>query len=111
MGAATYNLAIEEGTDLLLGFTVDNGAAAAYDLTGCTIAAQIRDVPNGTLLRDLAVAITDAAAGEFSISLSAAQTVDLADGFWDLLLTRPDGKHLRLVQGSVRVSERVTIPA
>lgn len=59
----------------------------AIDLTSYTFRAQIRDKEEGTLLLELTVAITDAAAGVMEISWLAADTTDLAPGFarWGLI--------------------------
>jgi hypothetical protein len=81
------------------------------DLAGVTARAQIRDVPIGTLLAELGVAIT--LPNQITVTIPA----DAWDGFprrssaaWDLELVYPGAVVHTLVAGMVTIAGDVTAP-
>lgn len=110
MAAGTYNLTVEQGVDLALQISVKDATGATYSLTGSTAAAQIRDDYNGNLLASFAAVTNTGTTGVLALTLSAAtaSSLPLSGGKWDLLLTTSAGTSVRLVQGSVNASGRVT---
>ena len=52
------------------------------------------------------------AAGQVRLSLSAAATdnVPTKGGYWDVLWAKADGTFVRLLEGSVTLSQKVTEP-
>lgn len=121
MDAGRMDLKCNQGADfeeLLVLFTGD--PLEPWDLTGCTLRAQVRKYTGSPdLIAEITCTITDAAAGEVMLSLTAAQTAAIdAPGnswkdakvyAWDLLLTTPSGKLIRLLNGSFAVSPRGTV--
>ena len=66
------------------------------DLSGWGVEAMVRHPLGGALIVDLAPEITDAGAGEISISITDEQTAELTPGTyrWDLILITPAGERL-----------------
>ena len=101
----------------------DASAAAAVDLSGWSARAQIRgrvgSIPWVTLTTDAPTthgsSLTLDAEGYVRIHLHHAETEQIdwnspsrIKGVWDLELVNPDGEVLRLVEGTVAVSQDVT---
>lgn len=110
MAAASHDITVERGVDLRINLTVQQ-SGVAVDLTGATICSQIRKTKESP---DLAVAFgvtyPNRAAGQAALSLTAAQTasVPTRGGYWDVLWAKTDGTYVRLVEGSVTLSQKVT---
>lgn len=110
MAAATHDITVERGVDLKINLTVQQAGVAA-DLTGATLCSQIRRTKESP---DLAVAFSvtypNRSAGQARLSLTAAQTasVPTRGGYWDVLWAKTDGTYVRLVEGSVTLSQKVT---
>jgi hypothetical protein len=110
MSAAVRDLTLEQGATYAEAFAVSQGGVAV-NLTGGTIAAQLRvGYDDATAVASCTPAITNAAGGLFTLTLSAAATAALSARayVYDVTLTRADATVLRLVQGTVTVSPRVT---
>ena len=119
--ASTFDLTsdarIFQGASYSYGLTLKNGATppVAINLTGCTLASQIRKTQaSSEILATFSVSITSASGGTATLSLSPAQTAAIpatpAETFWkhDVLLTRADGSILRILEGDVEVDASVT---
>ena len=112
MGAANYDLTVERGVDLTIDLTVQSAGVTA-SLVGTTICSQIRRTKESP---DLAVAFgvtyPNKAAGQARLSLTASATnsVPTRGGYWDVLWAKADGTYVRLVEGSVTLSQKVTEP-
>ena len=114
--AGTYNITVEQGATFERTITVaDDGVAR--DISGYTIRMQVRKRRSDTdTFLDIdttsgEIAITDAANGIFTITLSATTTAALAEvsGYrYDLELEDGSGVVTRLLEGSFRVSAEVT---
>lgn len=80
------------------------------NLTGCTVAAQIRQFNESPAVQGTFFAVvTDAVQGVVVLSLTSAQTRLLpAQGVWDLQVTMPDLTVQTLVKGMVIVNRDVT---
>ena len=110
MGAANYNIVIEQGVDLTLQVNVQDSTGATYSLTGASAAAQIRDDYNGSLLATFTSVTNTGVTGQIALTLSAvtASALPLSGGRWDLLLTTSANTKIRLLNGSVTISGEVT---
>lgn len=98
-----------------------NGVQTPVNLAGCTVEAQIRKKPgaNAITLAFTAV-VSNAATGEFTLSLTNAQTSSLnvkfpidaqnanPEYYYDVELTLSGGTKKRLMNGPVIVSAEVT---
>lgn len=99
-------------------FVMQNPDTTPVDLTGCTIRGQIRRDANSTVALTLTVPITDAANGEYELSLTDEQTAGLRAGkteassdsryVWDLELLDAGGAVTPLYYGIVTVLREVT---
>ena len=82
----------------------------AVNLNGFTIAAQVWNKERTGKFADFTVAITNAANGEFSISLTHVQTLQFTPNelSYDVLLLNPSGKREYYIEGTIFVSEGYT---
>jgi len=62
-------ITLKSGDDFTSQFTAKQGAAA-YDLTGCTLTAQLRAWPDGPVVKTVTIVVTSAASGIGSLSFS-----------------------------------------
>lgn len=119
--AATFDLIgdnrIFAGATYTYGVTFKDGANAAINLTGCTLASQIRKTQAATdVLATWTITVTDAANGKATLSLSPTITTSMpvtpSGTYWkhDVLLTRADGTKIRVLEGDVEVDAAVTRP-
>jgi hypothetical protein len=94
MAQVTYEFV--RGDDFVIPMTLTNpdNNGSAVDITGWTIASQVRYARK--LISDLDVTITDAAAGEFTISLPKEQTA-----LWPVRKLKCDIQFDRPVEGRV----------
>lgn len=119
--ATTRNLSIDQGATYTEAHTLTVAVDEPWDLTGSTLRAQIRRTyADVGVLAAFACDLTDAAAGAYSLTLTAEQTSALPttrkrDGthptlwVWDLELVHPDGETVeRLLEGTVQVNPEVT---
>jgi hypothetical protein len=116
--AATFNLTGDNrifcGADYGLGLTLKDGSGTAINLTGATLASQIRKTQaSDTVLASFTATITDAAAGKVALSIPAATTATLPptpdSSYWkyDILYTK-SGTMIRILEGDVEVDAAVT---
>ena len=78
MSAGLYNITIEQRAKFSRSFTYQTSAGVPISLVGCTVTASIkRKISDQVPLVSFTCTITGAAAGQFSISLTAAQTAKL----------------------------------
>ena len=117
--AATFDLindnAIFAGANYSFGIVLKDGTGAALNLTGATVASQIRQTPaSTTVLASFVPTITSATGGTLTLSLTAAVTATIPATYgqlyhrYDVLLTRSDGVKIRLIEGDVQVDPSTT---
>jgi hypothetical protein len=100
----TGELAIYQNASYLLACVATDENDDPINLAGYAIDADIKNA-NDQQLATFTCAPTDAAAGEFSISMLPATTLALTPGsyLWDLSLTAPGGTRYYWAAGSVSV--------
>lgn len=120
MAAGEYNMTIEQGTTFSLVVTAEQPAGTALNLTGYTVASQIRKSYDSDLIETFTTVVTDAAEGEITLSLTPAQTRSLVVRkssnhdkpasfyVYDLEITSAGGVVTRLLEGRIEVSPEVT---
>ncbi len=110
--AALYPIAIRIGDTETVTVTLQNADGTPIDITGRSYAAQIRPTADSaTVIASFTCAITNAAAGQFACTLSAATTGALAigTGVWDLQETSGGGTvKTTILAGPVRIDYDVT---
>lgn len=118
---ATVDLVISRGADNPYKFIYSTSDGATppvitpVNLTGWSAHAQVRTYMNGTIWCDLTspTGIVLGSDGSIVITITHATTIVSAwdlygTGVWDLELTSPTGTIVRLLQGTVTLSQDVT---
>lgn len=86
-----YPLEVNEGEDKTFQIDLSRLDLSEYDLTGCTITAEIRDVLHQLVLK-MTPAIVTPATGLFNLSVARADTIGKAGRYlWDLRIQSPLG--------------------
>lgn len=112
--AAVYvnNLIVNSGADFNQYFTLEgSNANTSYDLTGYTVAAQMRKwAGSSTAIAFTATIESPSNLGKIELSLTAAQTTNLKPGryVYDVVITDQYGIKYRVIEGMVLVTEGVT---
>ena len=111
MAVFSTNLLIYKHTDFEQTFILeDSQSNSAKDLTGFTGSCKMQRTLNLGSLPAFNLAFTNRALGKVRISLTSAQTANIADGkyFYELMLTDPNGIVERVIEGIVIVKHPVT---
>jgi hypothetical protein len=107
---ATYPLTVRIGDTETVSVTLQDSSGTAINITGRTYAAQIRATADAASpLATFSCSITNAAAGTFACTLSAATTAALSTGVgvWDLAETN-GSTVTTLLAGPVQINQDVT---
>lgn len=112
------NIVLSVGSDNLYRFGYEDTIGGVYtpvDLTGWTAKSQIRAYKGASdILLDMSSFIDLTSDGDVTVTVLAASTLSLETGgltrgVWDLELTQTaGGRIVRLVEGSVTISQDVT---
>lgn len=107
----TIDIVINQKASFEVLFNIKDGTAA-LNLSGYTTAAKLKTdfmTPDSQAV-SFTTAIVNAAAGQVSMSLTPAQTANLAlqRYFYDFSITSPDSFKTRVVEGVVKVSGGVS---
>lgn len=118
MAAGTYNTTIDKGATFSLTVTYKDAAGDPVNLTGWTARMQIRETPSSasTLLTStggsptIAISNTNFATGVISITISAANTANIAVpvAYYDIEVESGAGLVRRVLQGRLAISPEVT---
>ena len=108
--AGTYDFTVQRRSDHTEQFRLTDSNDNAVNLNGFTIAAQVWNKERTGKFADFTVAITNAANGEFEISLTHVQTKQFTPNelSYDVLLLNPSGKREYYIEGTIFVSEGYT---
>lgn len=110
----TFDMVMLAGADYSLALTNTTAEGTAVDITSFQYMAQFRSAPApaGTLFATYSTTTTNAAAGQFKVTLSRARTTALSGktGVWDLLQVDNAGKYTFLLSGKAVVKPTVTVP-
>jgi len=109
MAAAYVNLYMEQGTTFSSVITLDDLNGSVYDLTGYTANSQIRKSFYSSNATATFTATVAAANGTITLSLTSAQTANIAPGryLYDTIITT-GSTVTRVLEGIIDVSPRVT---
>ena len=104
------NIFIDQGADYTSTVTVTDSSDSAVNLTGFSAAAQIRKSHLSSTSTAFTASISNASAGEITISLTDSQTTSLEAGryVYDVVITSGSGAKTRVVEGQVTVNPSVT---
>jgi hypothetical protein len=111
MSAATYNIAIDQGSDFAVELQISEEGVPRV-LTGYFARAHIRKTKtSGVVAAEFTCTITDALDGKLTMVMPNADTSALAYGsyFYDMeIYTLNDAAVTRMLQGEVVVTQEVT---
>tara|TARA_E500000178_G_C16423185_1_gene488229 strand:+ start:39 stop:371 length:333 start_codon:yes stop_codon:yes gene_type:complete len=108
--AIISNLTIDQGTTFTANIDCTAADDAALNLTGYTVAAQLRKTYDSTTSTAFTAIIANALTGRLQISLTPVQTGALAAGryVYDVEITDQTGIITRVVEGQVEITPGVT---
>lgn len=114
----SYDIEIVQGATFEITFVYKDGAGAAVDLSDYTARMQVREGIGGKVMADLShiAGIALGADGGVGVTINAATTRAMTPtsgdriALFDLFLSAPSGKVVRLVEGAARVRAAVTRP-
>ena len=102
---------IKPGADFALSFTIEDDNDNAVDLTGATVAAQMRQFAEATDCFDFTVS-HNGTGGRVKIGMPHEVTTKIpySSGVWDVFITFPDGIVINPIYGDVYIGASVTRP-
>lgn len=108
--AGFVELTVEQGANFSTTIDVKDGTNTIINLSGYTVAAQMRKSYYSTTANSFTTTITDASAGQITMTMTSANTSGLTPGryVYDLLLTSGTGVKTRVIEGIVTVMPSVT---
>lgn len=109
--AIISNIIIDQGSTFQADIDVTDSAGDALNLTGYTVAGQMRKTYSSTTATNFTGQVQSASGGTVRISLSAAQTNALKAGryVYDTEITKTaTGEVTRVIEGQVDVTPGVT---
>ena len=108
--ASISNIFIDQGATFTTTVTVSDANGDAVNLSGYSVAAQIRKTFLSSSATAFTASISNASSGEITISLTDTQTTALEAGrfVYDVLITASGGTKTRVVEGQVTVNPSVT---
>lgn len=94
------------GASWELRVTLKDSTGTPINLNGYQVAASVWNPPKTVKYCDIQVAVLNPSGGELELSLSEATTkaLDVSEGkagYWDLLVTQPDGESYYWLRGAV----------
>ena len=107
--ASISNIFIDQGATFTTTVTVTDSNGDAVNLSGYSVAAQIRKTFLSSSATAFTASISNASSGEITISLTDTQTTALEAGrfVYDVLITASGGTKTRVVEGQVSVTPSV----
>ena len=111
MAVFSTNLIIYKHTDFEQTFVLEDSQTNSFkDLTDFTGTCKMQRTLNLGSLTAFNLSFTNRALGKVRISLTSAQTANIADGkyFYELMLTDPNDVTERVIEGVVIVKHPVT---
>ena len=108
--ATISNLFVDAGADYSNIITVSATTGQALNLTGYTVASQMRKSYQSSTAYNFLSSIYDAANGKVRLQLNASQSSAIPAGRWlyDVEITSPSGTKTRVVEGIVTVTPQIT---
>jgi len=108
--AGFVELTMEQGANFSTSVDVKDGTNTVINLTGYSVASQMRKSYYSSTANNFTATITDAATGTITITMTGATTANLTPGryVYDILLTSGAGVKTRVIEGIVTVLPSVT---
>jgi uncharacterized cupin superfamily protein len=108
--ATISNLFVDAGSSYSNIITVASTSGAPLDLTGYTVASQMRKSYSSSTAHNFTATIYQAAQGKVRLQLTSAESEAIPSGRWlyDVEITSPSGNKTRVVEGIVTVTPQIT---
>ena len=108
--AIVSNLTVDQGSTFSASIDITDTENNLLNLTGYTVAGQIRKTYDSSTAVDFTGSVSNAALGEVTISLTATQTNALIAGryVYDAEITSAGGTVTRVLEGQIEVTPGVT---
>jgi hypothetical protein len=103
-------LSIEQGANFNTVLDLKDAAGGILNLSGYSVAAQLRKSYYSSTATDFTMTISDAGAGQITMAMSSANTANVTPGryVYDILLTSGSGVKTRIIEGIITVLPSVT---
>lgn len=108
--ATISNLFVDAGSDYSNIIAVSATTGQALNLTGYTVASQMRKSYSSSTAYNFTASIYDAINGKVRLQLNSTQSSAIPAGRWlyDVEITSPSGTKTRVVEGIVTVTPQIT---
>ena len=108
--ATTSNIFIDQGSNYSNIITVSGASGAALDLTGYTVASQMRKSYTSSTAYSLNPTIYNAVSGQVRMILTSSQSEAIPPGryLYDLEITSAGGTKTRVVEGVATITPQIT---
>jgi len=108
--ATISNLFVDAGSDYSNIITVSSTNGQSLDLTGYTVASQMRKSYSSSTVYAFTASLYDAATGRVRLQLSASNSSAIPAGRWlyDVEITSGAGSKTRVVEGIVTITPQIT---
>ena len=108
--ATISNLFVDAGSDYSNIITVSSTNGQPLDLTGYTVASQMRKSYSSSTAYAFTASVYDAANGKVRLQLSASDSSVIPAGRWlyDVEITSSSGTKTRVVEGIVTITPQIT---
>ena len=108
--AVYSNLTVDQGTDFTMSVDVTDTDGDALNLTGFTVAGQVRRSYFSTTAVNFTCAVSNATSGIITVSLSGTQSDAMKAGryVYDVEITNAGGTKTRVLVGQLEIMPAVT---
>jgi hypothetical protein len=108
--ATVSNLFVDAGSNYSNIITVAASNGQSIDLTGYSVASQMRKSYQSSTAYNFTASVYSAASGKVRLQLTDIQSAAIPAGRWlyDVEITSPTGTKTRVVEGIVTVSPQIT---
>jgi hypothetical protein len=108
--ATVANIFIDQGADYSNIITVGSSSGAPLNLTGYTVASQIRKSYSSSIAYNFTASIFSASEGRVRVQLTASASGAIPPGryLYDVEITSSSGTKTRVVEGIVTVNPEIT---
>ena len=108
--AGFVELTLEQGANFNTVLDLKDSAGGILNLAGYTVAAQMRKSYYSSTATNFTITVTDAAAGQITMSMNSANTANVTPGryVYDVLITSGASVKTRIIEGIVTILPSVT---
>jgi len=108
--AVLSNLSIDQGTDYSAEIVVEDATGNVANLTGYTVAGQIRKSYSSSTAINFNVTVTNAGSGVITATLSNTATAGMKAGryLYDIEVTDGSAKKTRVIEGQITINPGIT---